>query len=42
MEHNRFTYYRIKYNGMIAKGDGLEYWIYEDGKWIKDEESMMR
>lgn len=41
MDQNRFTYYRVKYNGMIAKGDGLDYWIYDEGKWIKDEESMI-
>ena len=41
MDQKIFTYYRVKYNGMIAKGDGLEYWIYDKGKWIKDEESMI-
>lgn len=41
MDQKQFTYYYVRHNGMLAKGCGFKYWIYQDGEWIRDRESIV-
>lgn len=41
MKKEKYTYYRVKHNGMIAKKSDWYYWIYENGEWVRDTKSVI-